>query len=144
MSAPIDTLLSRLDGVKRSRKNSWMSRCPAHNGDGRSLAITHADDGRILIHCFAHECEAGDILAAVGMSISDLFPEPLNRNHQPMRAMRHGVTALDIVRAIRSEAYVLTIIAHDVFAKGDSDPELCRRAALAADRITTALDLCDG
>lgn len=143
MSAPIDTLLSRLDGVKRSRKNSWMTRCPAHNGDGKSLAVTHADDGRILIHCFAHQCDVGDILAAVGMSVSDLFPEPLNRDHQPMRPIRHGVTTQDVVRAIRSEAHVLTVIASDCFAQG-TDPELCRRAALAADRITTALDLCDG
>lgn len=143
MSAPIDTLLSRLDGVKRSRKNSWMSRCPAHNGDGKSLAVTHADDGRILIHCFAHQCDVGDILAAVGMSVGDLFPEPLNRDHQPMRAIRHGVTGVDIVRALRSEAHVLAVIASDCFAQG-TDPELCRRAALAADRITTALALCDG
>jgi hypothetical protein len=143
MSAPIEQLLSRLDGVKRSRKNGWMSRCPAHNGDGRSLAVTHADDGRILIHCFAHQCEAGDILAAVGMSTSDLFPEPLNRDHQPMQPMRHGVTALDVVRVLRSEANVLAVIASDCFAQG-TDPDLCRRAALAADRITTALALCDG
>lgn len=142
MSAPIDTLLSRLDSVKRSRKNSWMSRCPAHNGHGRSLAITHADDGRILIHCFAHECEAGDILAAVGMSVSDLFPERLQGHRYP--PMRHGVSVLDVVRALRSEAAILAIIAGDGFAHGAFDPDMCRRAALAADRITTALELCDG
>lgn len=142
MSAPIDTLLSRLHGVKRSRKNSWMSRCPAHNGDGRSLAITHAEDGRILIHCFAHECEATDILAAVGMSISDLFPERLPGHRYP--PMRHGVSVLDLMRGLRGEARVLSIIASDGFAHGAFDPDMCRRAALAAERITTALDLCDG
>lgn len=143
MSAPIDTLLSRLDGVKRSRKNSWMSRCPAHNGDGRSLAITHADDGRILIHCFAHRCEPGDILAAVGMSVSDLFPEPLNREHMPMRPMKFGVSGFDVIQAMRREMHVVGEITY-AMSKGSVDEELRERAAVAADRIRTALDLCDG
>lgn len=77
MSAPIEQLLSRLDGVKQVKANGWMSRCPSHNGEGKSLAITHSDDGRILIHCFAYQCEVSDILDAVGMSVGDLFPDKL-------------------------------------------------------------------
>jgi capsule polysaccharide modification protein KpsS len=38
------------------------------------LSIAESDDGRVLIHCFVG-CAAADILAAVGISLSDLYPE---------------------------------------------------------------------
>lgn len=140
MSSPLDTLLSRLDGVRKSGRG-YMARCPAHEDRSPSLAITPCDDGRILIHCFAG-CEAGDVLTAVGMELGDLFPERLPEHRYGPTKL--GVSAFDVLRAVRSECRILTIIASDAFAQGASDPELCRRAALAADRINTALDLCNG
>jgi hypothetical protein len=140
MSAPIDTLLSRLDGVRKSGKG-YMAKCPAHADKSPSLAIAGGDDGRVLIHCFA-ACAVSDVLAAVGMDIHDLFPERLPEHRYGPRKL--GVSSFDVLRAVRSEARILTIIASDAFAQGASDPELCRRAALAADRINTALELCDG
>lgn len=143
MSAPIDTLLSRLQGVRKARKNSWMARCPAHNGDGSSMAITHVEDGRILIHCFAHKCEAGDILAAIGMSVGDLFPEPLPQRERPYERRKHGISSLDVLRAMRHELLVVHFIADEI-TRGEIQPGLCERAQLASARIRTALELCDG
>lgn len=138
MSA-IDVLLARLAGVRKSKPNAWMSKCPAHDDSSPSLAITYVEDGRILIHCFAG-CEAGDVLTAVGMSMRDLFPEAL-AHHLPQR--RLGVSGFDVVNAMRHETTVLAMIAQEI-GKGRVDEESRERAKLAADRIQTALSLCDG
>lgn len=140
MSAPLETLLSRLDSVRQVKSNSWMSRCPAHNGDGRSLAITDKDNGYILIHCFAHECEVGDILAAVGMSVGDLFPERLP--HRPAgRPNAHGLPSIDVLRVMRQELSVVQVLMSD-FANGTLDGKAIDRGLICAQRLQKALDLC--
>lgn len=141
MSAPIEMLLSRLDGVRQSKANSWMSRCPAHNGDGQSLAVTHAEGGRILIHCFAYQCDVSDILDAIGMSIGDLFPDRLPEHRYEPR--KHGVSSIDVLRAMKHELLVVDFLAQD-FTSGELTPELYDRARISAARIRKALDLCDG
>lgn len=139
MSA-IDVLLSRLDGVRSSGgSDRWMAKCPAHKDRSPSLAIAYSPDGRILIHCFA-ECDVSDVLAAVGMDIRDLFPEPLQHRIEPRRL---GVSPFDVLRAMRHEMLVLSFIAEDI-QSGGRDVELCQRAQQAAGRIRTALALCDG
>lgn len=72
MSASI--LLNRLDGVKQTGKGRWIACCPAHRDKRPSLAIRELDDGRVLLHDFAG-CETSSILAVIGLSLEDLFPE---------------------------------------------------------------------
>jgi len=107
----VHNLLARLDKVKRTGPCTWQGCCPAHNDRGPSLSIaekddgrTEKDDGRILVHCFAG-CGVHSVLAAVGMDISDLFPE---------RAIPHRVgperrpfPAADVLRAVGFEAMVV-------------------------------------
>lgn len=66
------TLLHRLERVKRAG-NGYSARCPAHEDRSSSLSVTEGSDGRILVHCFAG-CPVHDVVAAVGMTVSDLFP----------------------------------------------------------------------
>ena len=69
-----DTLLSRLDGVKKTGNGEWVARCPAHQDRAPSLSIKEAADGRVLIHDFAG-CTALEVLDALGLAFTDLFPE---------------------------------------------------------------------
>lgn len=117
-----------------------MACCPAHEDRSPSLAVTHIEDGRILIYCFAG-CEVGDVLAAVGLNIRDLFPERLPGDRFPPRKL--GVSGFDVVQAMRREMHVVAEITC-ALSKGSVDEELRARAAVAADRIRTALSLCDG
>lgn len=70
-----DLLLSRLQHVRGTGPASWRANCPnGHQHARGSLAITVADDDRILLTCFAcHDTPA--ILAAVGLELADLYPE---------------------------------------------------------------------
>lgn len=71
----IEELLTRLDTVS-GKHPKWMAICPAHEDRSPSLAISETPEGTILIHCFAG-CGAGDIMDAIGMSLSDLFSEKI-------------------------------------------------------------------
>ena len=58
----IDSLLTRLNGAKKTGDGRYIARCPAHNDKSPSLAITQVDE-KILLHCFAG-CAVSDVLAA--------------------------------------------------------------------------------
>jgi DNA primase len=70
----VDTILQRLDKVRGNGKNSWMACCPAHDDRSPSLAISESSPDHILIKCFAG-CEVADILSAIDLRMTDLFPE---------------------------------------------------------------------
>jgi DNA primase len=71
--AGIHELLDRFDKVS-GKHPKWKAVCPAHEDRSPSLSIAQTDDGTILLHCFAG-CGAGDVMAAIGLSLSDLFPD---------------------------------------------------------------------
>lgn len=86
---PFDKLTSRLQSVRAARalpgeRRAW-SCCPAHDDQHPSLDVRELADGRILIVCRAG-CGAVDIVAAVGLSLSDLFPHTF----KPAPAGRKG------------------------------------------------------
>lgn len=77
-------ILDRLKGVKRSGQG-WLAFCPAHaDRDRQSLSISHAD-GRTLAHCFAG-CTPEQIVAAVSMTLADLFSENGTRSQRTIVA----------------------------------------------------------
>jgi CHC2 zinc finger len=81
----IDNLLSRLEKVKPTGKDEYKACCPHHADKSPSLSIKELPDGRILINCFAG-CAPLEILNSVGLSFSDLFPEPLGEFKSEKRA----------------------------------------------------------
>lgn len=73
----LDSLLSKLDGVRETSPGKWRAKCPIHQGDSssnRSLSIREAETGAVLMHCFAG-CEINDIVRKVQLQMSDLFPQ---------------------------------------------------------------------
>ena len=127
-------LLDRLPRVKQLRANDYVSGCPAHGSrQGRPLHITVMDDGRVLLHPFCG-CEVGDVLAAVGLSLSDLFDKPLG-DFQPARS---GIPARDLLALIDHEVTVSCLILSDVLSQKAIDAEQWTRLAEAAARIGKA------
>jgi len=132
----VDNLLQHLDNVKRTGAHTWQARCPAHDDRGPSLTIRDIDDGRILAHCFAG-CDVQDVLAAVGLTFSDLYP-PRALDHC-MNPERRPFPAADVLRAIGFEALVVCSAAAALLA-GERFTEIDReRLILAASRLQAAL-----
>lgn len=58
---------------KQCVRDSFTSRCPAHDDRDPSLSVSTGDKG-IVLHCFAG-CHTEDILNAIGFDYSDIFYE---------------------------------------------------------------------
>lgn len=74
---PAEKLLARLEGVKRTGPHTWRAKCPTREDRHPSLDIRERSDGALLLIDRAGISSAGDILDAVGLSLSDLFPQGL-------------------------------------------------------------------
>lgn len=133
----IDQLLSRLDGVKRTGKDRWLARCPAHDDKRASLSISELSDGRVLCHCFAL-CDVQSVLAAVGLEFDALFPEKLESTN--FKKERRPFPASDVLRAIAFEALVVSMAALDMAHGRTISEEGRNRLLLAHQRISGALE----
>lgn len=129
----VDNLLSRLDKVRQSSPDSWMACCPAHEDKSASLSIRHAD-GKTLIHCFAG-CSVHEVIAAIGLEISDLFP-PRESYGNPER---RPFPAMDALRGIAFEALVVSAAASALLAGHPFTQVDRERLSMAAARIQSAL-----
>ena len=135
----MNKLLDRLESVAEVGQGRWIAKCPAHDDRSPSFSIREVDD-RILAHCFAG-CDIGDVLAAIGLELKDLYLEPLG-HHLPARAGRnHSHAARDALRAISREA-LLVCVAADNLAQGvNLNDEDRGRLSLAANRIRSAQEV---
>lgn len=135
----IENLLSRLTGVKAGNAvGRWIARCPAHEDRSPSMTIRLVDDGRILLHDFGG-CDTGAILGALGLTFSDLFPEPLTREFMPK--IHAPFSALDALKCLTAESAIVAIASSDIaLGKPLSDAD-ASRVATAAGRLASALEV---
>lgn len=130
-----DNLLSRLDKVKKTGLNRWSARCPAHDDKGPSLVITEKEPGLILLKCFAG-CSVHEVVGAVGLEISDLFPPRETHHGKPER---RPFPAADVLRAVAFESLIVAtagaaLLSGQPFSTVDRE-----RLILAVSRIQAAL-----
>ena len=136
-----DKLLDRMPRARKGlRPGEFWSGCPAHGSRrGRPVHIAVHDDGRILLHPFCG-CAVEDVLAAVGLSFSDLYPERLtssgeNRSFAPART---GIPARDLLALVDHEVLVAVLIVDDILATNLVTEEQRARLTQAAARIGKA------
>ncbi len=132
MTTPIERLLPQLSGVKQTGAGRWVSKCPAHEDRRPSLSVRETSDGTLLIKCWAG-CSAADVIAGVGLSLADLFPnKPENR--PPLRP-RERWDRGDVWQLLAHEASIAAIGAADAAAGRPVSDEDAERVGLAADRL---------
>lgn len=132
--ARVEDIVARLDRAKQTGPSEWAACCPAHQDRAPSLTVRETDDGRILLHCFAG-CDVASVIAALGLTFSDLFAEPL-AHHKA--SIRHPFSPAAVLKAIAGEALIVTIAAADA-ARGELSAVDRDRMVLAAARITEAV-----
>lgn len=136
-----DILLDKLDRVKRTGKDHGIASCPtanhAHGDRHPSMTWRIRDDGAMLIYCNAG-CSPYEIVAAVGLEMSDLFPPREDGKHFT-KGERRPFPAADILRAIAFESTLVLIAAADLLAGNPFNETDRARLALAASRIQAAL-----
>ena len=133
----IDDLLSRLDKVRKTGPGRWIARCPAHDDKSPSLSIRELEDGRILIHCHCG-CSPADVLAAVGLEFSDLFPSD-SRAIGHANPERRPFPAADVLRALNREVLIVAAAAGFLLEGRPLSDEDRERLGLAFERIQEAV-----
>jgi hypothetical protein len=136
----LDSVLSKLNKVKRTGVGRYISCCPAHEDKSPSMTLRELDDGRVLIHCFSG-CDAVSILGAIGLTFNDLFPEPLMQHGKPER---RPFNAHDVLSCIKFESLLVAIAALRLaHGKAIEEPEKAR-LLVAAGRLNEAYEVCHG
>lgn len=136
----IEEFVSRLNGVKQTGRGQWLARCPAHEDRSPSLSIAGGDDGRVLVKCFAG-CDVHEIATAVGLTVSDLFPDrPADRPFTP----RKYFPAADVLEALADEVMVVWVISRDMEMLKPVSIDDFDRLSVANRRIQEALELVRG
>jgi putative DNA primase/helicase len=73
MLADFQAVLDRL-GVSSRNGEKAISFCPAHYDRNNPSLSLKAENGRLLLHCFAG-CRSEDIISGIGLQMKDLFVE---------------------------------------------------------------------
>ena len=133
---PAERFVSRL-GKVRGRNGSWTAQCPAHDDKSPSLSVRETEDGRVLVHCFGG-CAVHDVVGAVGMDMTDLFPPDDKRKDYPVEgkpSMRSSFYASDLLRIASFECLVVMIAAYDMSKGKRLSDEDMERLKVAQQRI---------
>ena len=142
MTSPAQLLLAHLQGVRPSG-NGWSARCPAHEDRLPSLSVSEGDDGRALVHCFGG-CEVAGVLAAVGLTLADLFPERIRdcveeRRHAAVARKRIAIDAA--VGTLAREGTVVAIAARMIESGEPLTLDDIARVTVAAIRLRNAREV---
>src|SRR5215216_3916133 len=73
MLADFENVLDRLNVANRNGEKA-MCFCPAHDDHNNPSLSIKADNGRLLLHCFAG-CQPEDVVSEMGLEMNDLFVE---------------------------------------------------------------------
>jgi hypothetical protein len=133
---PAERFVSRL-GKVRGRNGSWTAQCPAHEDKSPSLSVRETEDGRVLVHCFGG-CAVHEVLGAIGMDLTDLFPPDDKRKDYPVTgkpSMKPAFYASDLLRIASFECLVVVIAAYDLSKGKRLSDEDMERLKVAQQRI---------
>jgi len=155
MNGTLKNVLERLSGVSVNG-DPWKALCPAHSDKRPSLSIKNGTKG-ILIKCWAG-CALEDIVAAIGISTSDLFfeqpkhqscksngtqPERANLNYRwPWRNLVNELQNIAEVRSILAKDFLEQAKCVDVRSLTDTDRDrLLEKIFLAMSWIQLGKDV---
>jgi hypothetical protein len=141
MSRPIDVVLERLQNVRKAGRG-WRADSPVTGSKG-AVSIAEADNGSVLVNDFS-AAGVHEVLAAIGLRPSDLFPT--SERAQTPADRKANRDALALV-GLRSAAEVIGRESKVVLAavgwllKGEALPDSeIERLRLAGERIDAVRD----
>jgi hypothetical protein len=132
----IEKFTSRLEGVKRTGPGRFVAKCPNHNDKSPSLTAAEKD-GRIVFHCFAG-CPPADVLAAVGLTFSDLYPE---RPTFKKGSRSAAFNPYDVLKCLARESGIVALAAAQISTGHPLTTADADRVSLAYERLRDAAKL---
>lgn len=129
----INQLLACLKKVKKVGQDKWVASCPAHNDKSPSLAVTQKPDGIILVKCFGCGANGLDVINALGLDPSSLFPPSDKPKYG--KQTRKGFSSWQLLHTLEKDILTVLIAIND-FLLNDQKPcqsdvdyltEVCKR-----------------
>jgi len=112
--------------------------CPAHGGINPNLWIADGDN-RVIMSCKSQQCDPKDIMESVGLSIRDVYFEPLY--HEQAKEYRVIAKGKGVTKELGTELFVLNLWFADhnagAYPRNEVDRE---RVKIAFERIPKALE----
>ncbi len=139
-AGPTERLLSRLDGVRETSTGQYIARCPAHDDKSPSLSVTERD-GKLLVHCFA-DCDTGEVLAAVDLTLADLFDKPLDHRGKPV-PIRQRYDYRALLKAALTESQVILIAGNQIAEGRPLSAVDKRRLCQAIERVESFAEVAE-
>jgi hypothetical protein len=129
----INQLLSSLQKVRKVGQDKWIACCVVHNDKTPSVGLTLKPDGVILLRCFGCGASGLDIVKALGLDPSILFP--LSDKPRYEKQSRQGFSAWQLLHALEKDLLVVLIAINRYLIEGErpcqSDvdylTEICKR-----------------
>jgi hypothetical protein len=112
ITSPITVMLGRLEKVTDRGGGQYSALCPAHEDKNPSLSIREIDD-RLLLCCHAG-CYANEIVAAVDLSLAELFNTPRNKHYVKSLPSQRRFNHRALLLMINRELTKVAIAAHDM------------------------------
>lgn len=131
----IETILSRLEKVRKTGSQNWIACCPAHADKNPSMTLREESDGRILVTCFAG-CSFEEIANSVGLGWEPWFPEKPIADY--VKPVSRPYPAADVLEALSFEFLVVSTAALNVAQGVEMTAEDRVRLLVAHDRISQA------
>jgi hypothetical protein len=135
---PAENFLPRLQRVKRTGPGRWIASSPTREDRHPSLAIRELDDGRLLVHDFGGD-DVSQVLAAVGLDLTDLYPDSRESMTKPVR---RPFNASDVLALMAFEASVAVVVCSDVLRNRAVSENDFDRLLEAARRLGHAAEVC--
>ena len=134
---PLDNVLSRLPNAKQTQPGRWRCACPVCGEHNQStLSIGEGGSGAVLLKCFKLGCDPEAIARAIGLEVTDLFPQSVAGGGTPPPKRRRMLTPRQALDLLDHEAGIVAIAASDL-ARGIALSEADKARVLkAAARIT--------
>jgi hypothetical protein len=143
-----DVLLSKLARVRKTGAGRWVACCPSHgSGANTALGVRELPDGRVLLHDFGG-CPIETVLAAIDMTVADLFPERLTATEaggdRRYRSGGHRVPAGDVLIAVSRDALTAATVARGIADAGEATDNEVDLLFKVAGRLASAVEVTHG
>jgi hypothetical protein len=129
---------------KKSRRSGKGFRlpCPAHGGKNHNLWIADGDN-RVIMSCKSQQCDPKDIMESIGLSIRDVYFEPLY--FEQGNEYREAAKGKGVAKELGAELLILNLWYADhkagEYPRNEVDRE---RVKIAFERVPKALQYLEG
>ena len=126
-------MLSRVSGARKGHGGQLLARCTGHEDKSPSLSIRETPEGAVLLKCWAG-CSVGEVVAGMGLELSDLFP-PGDRPAGAPKRIAPLLTAMQALDLLHAEATLIAVLAANIGHGVPITSDEIQRALTAAGRI---------